>query len=142
MITKNKMELKNFIKTNKKKLIIAGVILILVLILKPSKDEADIKTEPALFSDLRQEVSLTGTVESKDIAELAFESSGKVTNIFVEENQLVKKGQRLITLNSADLSARRAQNQARYEAEVSRLEESNRLLDVEKNKLIEMQSGA
>ncbi len=129
-------------KPHKKKLITLGVIIVLVILLTPGDKELEIQTQEVVRDDLVQEVSLTGTVESKNIASLAFETSGKVASILASENQQVKKGQTLLSLNTQDLNARRAQAYARYQVEEIRVQEAKSLLEVEKSKLIDLESGA
>lgn len=136
------MQLKETYLKNKKKIIGGVIFLVLVLILKPSSTEPKIETQVVEKGNLRQEVSLTGTVESRNIASLAFESSGKVQNIFVNENQKVNKGEKLIALNSDTYVARRSQNYARYEVEKLREKEAERLLEAEKAKLEDLKNGA
>ena len=142
MITKCNMQLKEIYKTHKKKFIIAGSLLLLILIFKPSSKEPNIETQEVLRGDLRQEVSLTGTVESKNIASLAFEGSGKVKTIHVAENQKVSKGDKLISLNIDTFAARRSQNFARYEVEKLREKEAERILEAERAKLEDLKNGA
>ncbi|MBI96667.1 hypothetical protein CL656_05935 [bacterium] len=136
------MQLKEIYKNHKKKLIWGAVALVLIVVFKPSDKEPTIETQTVERGDLRQEVSLTGTVESRNIASLAFEGSGKVQKIHVSENQKVKKGEKLISLNADTFFARRSQNFARYEVEKLREKEAERLLDVEKAKLEDLKSGA
>ena len=136
------MQIKEFYKKHKKKIISVGVFILLILIFKPSSKEPQIETQSVERGDLRQEISLTGTVESRNIASLAFEGSGKVRTIHVEENQNVKKGDKLVSLNVDSYIARRNQNYARYEVEKLREKEAERLLNAEKAKLEDLKNGA
>jgi len=136
------MQFKEIYRNHKKKIIWGVAILFLILVFKPSNKEPKIETQTVERADLRQEVSLTGTVESRNIASLAFEGSGKVQKIHVSENQKVKKGKKLISLNADTFFARRSQNFARYEVEKLREKEAERLLDAEKAKLEDLKGGA
>ncbi|MBT5346870.1 efflux RND transporter periplasmic adaptor subunit [bacterium] len=136
------MQFKEIYRNHKKKIIWGVAILFLILVFKPSNKESKVETQTVERADLRQEVSLTGTVESRNIASLAFEGSGKVQKIHVAENQQVKKGEKLISLNADTYFARRSQNFARYEVEKLREKEAERLLDAEKAKLEDLKGGA
>lgn len=136
------MQFNETYKKHKKKIISVGLLILLILIFKPSSKEPQIETQSVERGDLRQEVSLTGTVESRNIASLAFEGSGKVRTIHVSENQTVKKGDKLVSLNLDSFAARRNQNYARYEVEKLREKEAERLLNAEKAKLEDLKNGA
>jgi len=74
-------------------------------------------------TDLTQEVSVTGKVEPADKVDLAFNSEGRVSNIYVNVGDEVYRGQMLARLNSAQYSAQYLQSQASLEAEKAKLEE-------------------
>ena len=59
--------------------------------------------------DVRETVAVSGFVEAKNQAELAFPASGVVTGVLVEEGDLVEAGDILATLGSSELVAERAQ---------------------------------
>jgi multidrug efflux pump subunit AcrA (membrane-fusion protein) len=70
---------------------------------------------------LRQTVSETGTIEAADTEDLSFPASGKVTGVDVTLGQLVTKGQKLATLDSASLRVSAAQAEVSLESARSRL---------------------
>ena len=55
--------------------------------------------------ELIQEVSVTGRVEPAESVNLSFETSGRVSAIYVDVGDQVKVGQELLRLNSADMQA-------------------------------------
>jgi HlyD family secretion protein len=62
--------------------------------------------------DLRQKVSVTGTVKPIDSLNLTFEQNGKIEKVNVKTGDRVKKGDVLITLTSQELWAQQKQAQA------------------------------
>lgn len=74
-------------------------------------------------TNLTQEVNVTGKVRPASKVDLAFESTGKVSGVYVEVGDKVYAGQRLANLNSAQYQAQYSQAVASLDAEKSRLEE-------------------
>jgi macrolide-specific efflux system membrane fusion protein len=63
-------------------------------------------------ADLVQEVSVTGTVKPAQEVDLAFERSGKVSEIYVKVGEPVATGEVLAVLDNSELSAKLAQARA------------------------------
>jgi multidrug efflux pump subunit AcrA (membrane-fusion protein) len=59
--------------------------------------------------EVLETVSVSGFVEANRIADLAFLSTGVVTDVLIEEGEVVKSGQILATLASPQLVAERAE---------------------------------
>ena len=96
-------------------------------------------------ADIEKQVFVTGTLEPKEDANLAFEIGGKVKQVYVQVGDKVKKGQKLITLHSGDLWTQKLAQSARLEAEKARLEEIERgarpeELNVQKTRLYKTQT--
>lgn len=70
-----------------------------------------------------QEVSTTGRVRPAESVDLAFEKSGRVLKINVKVGDIVKEGDKLITLENSDILAQLSQARANYESEKAKLEE-------------------
>jgi len=70
-----------------------------------------------------QEVSVTGRVEAAQSVDLAFEKSGKVSQISVKVGDQVKNGQLLASLANGDLAAQVNQAQASLQKEEIKLQE-------------------
>ncbi len=95
---------------NKKIWWITGVILIIGVIgfvlLKADKNLTDeIETEQVKITDLARIIGETGIIEANQEVNLSFETSGLVSQIFVNEGDTVKAGERLISLQADKLNA-------------------------------------
>lgn len=71
-----------------------------------------------------QGVSVSGAVEAKNTAELAFPTTGKVIEVFVEEGAVVAPGEVLATLGSANLAAQRTEAAATLRGAQAQLDET------------------
>jgi multidrug efflux pump subunit AcrA (membrane-fusion protein) len=86
-------------------LLIATAVFLLVHVLNPkTPDWITAKVEKGDVSEI---VSVSGTIEAKNNAALAFPSTGIVTEVFVQEGQEVAQGEVLATLASSQLVAQR-----------------------------------
>ncbi len=133
------MKILEFAKKHKVKLIIV-ILIISYIALKP-QPKPEIETLEVSMQDISQEVSVVGTVEAAQSAELAFEVSGKLQAINVNVNDEVKIGQNLASLNAADLAASRMNKVALLNSEKARLEQIQAQIDAEKSKLLDLQKG-
>ena len=107
-----------------------------------SKEEiVEYDTITAEKSNLIQEVSVTGRVKAAESADLAFETSGRITEIFVEIGENVEAGQELISLNNADLSALKRQAQAGASSAQATLQQYQAALETQRIKLDELKRG-
>lgn len=64
-----------------------------------------VKVETLYAEQVNREISLYGRTEPDRFATLRAEVKGQVTDIFVQEGQLVKQGQKILSLDSNDLKA-------------------------------------
>lgn len=114
-------------KFSKKRAIIGLIIILAVIVgfvlVKKGGRETDYEFVIANRGNIIREVSATGTVKAAQTVDLAFESSGKVGQIFIKVGDKIAVGSRLITLENSVLSAQLAQAQANFEAEQARLNE-------------------
>lgn len=69
-------------------------------------------SEPAVIGDLVVTVSATGTLQPTKSVDVGIELSGTLVNVLVEENDYVKKGQILATLDTAKLQDNVTKSQA------------------------------
>lgn len=98
-------KIKDLIK-NHKKLLIAGLILLAILILFFLKHENKIlESYTVALGDVQQSVELSGKIETSAKADLGFASSGRIGKIYVKNNQKVLSGQVLAQLEIGDLLA-------------------------------------
>ena len=72
---------------------------------------------------IREEVSVTGRVQSAGRIDLSFRATGNVSNILIENGDEVKKGQILASLENNDLWSQLEQAQASLDAEIAQLNE-------------------
>lgn len=90
-------------------------------------------TDTAKRGDVRQTVEAVGTVISERDLNLQFGISGIVSNVYVQEGDIVKAGQRLAQLRAGNVSADIASAAARVaqaEADLREMEAGSRIEDV------------
>jgi HlyD family secretion protein len=102
---------------NKSSFAIAGAIIVVGIAVYLIVDAVRPKTPDWVTAtvergDVSEIVSVSGYVEAKNTANLAFPSSGTVTEVFVKEGQQVVQGEVLATLGSSQLVARKKEVQA------------------------------
>lgn len=110
----------------KKKLIYGGVALVVIILLISlfSKGKgAQGETVTVTRGDIVSEVSVTGTVKPTKSLDLAFERSGRLTQIRVNVGDKVTEGQTLLSLDNGDLYAQLSQAQAQLASQQSRLDQ-------------------
>ena len=100
-----------------------------------------LNTMTAKKADLIQEVSVTGTVEPAESVNLSFEITGKVKEIHAEVGDHVEVGQKLISLNDADIQAQLNQAYAGASAANALVQQYQAALDAQKAKLEELKLG-
>lgn len=87
------------------------------------------ETQPAKVADLTVTVSATGTIQPITQVEIGSEQSGVVRQVLVEENDAVKTGQPLATLDTARLEAQRARMAAQVAAAEARVANAKAALE-------------
>lgn len=114
-------KLRELIKESTKKTrLIGGAIILVVVVLAgltPSSKDEDLPIETAVAGvrDLSISFSVDGATEVEK-AELKFQSSGEVAQIYVSEGDIVRKGAYIAQLNVQDLSIRLQSAQDDYRA--------------------------
>jgi len=110
--------LKKIKKLKKKNKIILGIVLIIILIILAfiifSKEKSPYTFVKVLRSDVIEQVSATGTVESAEEIDLRFKTSGIIESINVKIGDSVKKGTYLVRLSSGSEYSQYLQAQALY----------------------------
>ncbi|SNT06352.1 Multidrug efflux pump subunit AcrA (membrane-fusion protein) [Anaerovirgula multivorans] len=103
---------------------ILGIVL-LYLLTGCGRSQADteegLTIKPVAVMELKEEsrpitLHYTGRVEAKDLIKYSFKTSGKIAQIFVEEGQLVKKGDKLALLEGEELKFSLDATKAQMEA--------------------------
>jgi len=118
------VEMRNILK--KTPLYLRVIILLVLFILvyfiffnSDSNDVADtIVITPTNFT---QKLSVSGTVEASQSADLGFAQSGRIANVRVAVGDTVKKGDVLVSIENGDLQAALLQRQAVLNREISNL---------------------
>ncbi|KKQ80255.1 MAG: Efflux transporter, RND family, MFP subunit [Parcubacteria group bacterium GW2011_GWC2_38_7] len=137
------MTLPNILKKKATMIIVIIMIIVIVgaIILSKGNNAPVYTTVIAEKSDLKQEVSVTGTVKAANNVELAFEKPGKVSKINVKVGDTVKTGQLLASLTSNDLFAQSSQAAASLESSRALLMNYESALAMQQAKLNELKSG-
>lgn len=126
----------------KKNLGYLAMALFVLFVFSPNKQEVKIETVKAQIGNLVDEVSVTGSVKPIRQADLAFEVSGKVTRVNVEENQMVKTGDVLFELERNSLFAQSMSAQAQVEIELARIGQYESQVNAERARLEDLKAGA
>lgn len=92
---------------------VAGIVLFL---LRDGTPAASYRTEAVSRGDVRVTVSATGKVQPTNQVEVGSEQSGIVSDVLVEENEAIRKGQVLARLDTAKLANTVARAEASLEA--------------------------
>ncbi|KOA19809.1 multidrug resistance protein MdtA [Clostridium homopropionicum DSM 5847] len=76
---------------------------------KDNKAEVKEKVIPVKTMKIEEEgiqnsITYTGIVNAKEVGKYSFKSAGKISNVYVEKGQKVAKGQKLVSLDTKDLS--------------------------------------
>ncbi|WP_221801765.1 efflux RND transporter periplasmic adaptor subunit [Oceanobacter mangrovi] len=68
---------------------------------RPGNGSEDWLTEALAYGDIEQSVAATGTLEPKNYVEVGAQVSGQIEHLFVEEGDLVEKGQLLAEIDAS-----------------------------------------
>src|SRR5690348_13755108 len=107
--------------TGRKKLLIAGAVLALVIIvvvsiLQANKNMVTVQTGTAVKQDITSLVTASGEIRPQNYTNVLGQGFGKITDIDVKEGDIVKKGDVLLRVESiqpaADVKAQQANLQA------------------------------
>ncbi|MBN1906859.1 MAG: efflux RND transporter periplasmic adaptor subunit [Deltaproteobacteria bacterium] len=80
------------------------------------------------------ELLFSGTIEARE-ADISFQATGRVSDIYVDEGARVEKGQDIMSLDPAEFEARREQAKASLSASVKEMEQLKVELEVAKSVL-------
>lgn len=97
--------MKNFFTANRKKIIIALVVIIGILFFVFKNNNKEVKTSEIKKGDLQEELILSGEVDAVNYAKLSFETSGKIVYVGVTEGEKVNKGRLISKLDSTVLNS-------------------------------------
>ena len=115
-------KIKDIFKRHKKYFLIGGGVLVIIIFFISRGGGDDKEVYAVGRANLEQSVVLSGKVETSDKADLGFAVSGRLSQIFVKNNQSVSAGQMLAQLEVDDLLADLKIKQASYKISDSDLE--------------------
>ncbi len=94
--------------TKKKVIIIALIVLVgIYLLLKPTKSQFNIKDfdlDTVSIGDITKTITANGTINPVNVINVGTQVSGTIEKIYVDYNDVVKKGQRLAELDTSILT--------------------------------------
>jgi len=107
------------------KLISIGILVLLVIVIFFLRGNGEQEYSLAIVErgDIREEVSVTGRVQSAGRIDLSFRATGNVSKIMVETGDGAKAGQVLASLENNDLWSQLEQARANLDAETAQLNE-------------------
>src|SRR3989338_9024960 len=111
----------HFLKTHKTLWLIAVLLVAGGVYFMQKEEVSPYETASIKRSDVVQEVSVTGRVESEAQVELAFESGGRVSAMPSPVGSHIARGDVLVRLDASELLSLRAQAQANLEYELANL---------------------
>ncbi|MCC6918115.1 MAG: efflux RND transporter periplasmic adaptor subunit [Alphaproteobacteria bacterium] len=138
----------------RRRLIWGGIVLAVLLVgyffLASGGDDAAYKTEAVKRGPLSVKVTATGTLQPIDQVEVGAEVSGRVVDVKVDFNTLVKKNDILAQIDTTQLEARRVQTEAQLAAAKAGVREAeaslsdarrrlDRLSDLRKSRTVSQQ---
>lgn len=114
---------------------VVGVLFLLfvyAVFLKKPKSYVEIQLEAIQSETLFTEVSATGTINPIETVTVGTQVSGEITDVYVDFNDQVKKGQLLARLDTRNLSSSLNESRANVEKAEIMVEQSKRSLEREK----------
>ncbi|MCX7634933.1 MAG: efflux RND transporter periplasmic adaptor subunit, partial [Syntrophales bacterium] len=126
-------QLRHVAATHKKKLALAGVVIIATVALlfylrNNAADERRFRTEKAVRGDIIATVTATGKVDAVTTVIVGTQISGMIKELFVDYNSPVKKNQLLARIDPAIYEAQLMQAKANYLAAQANLEKAEAML--------------
>jgi len=107
---------KHWFKRKKKLVIWLSIALVVVLLvvggIMSGGKKAEYTTYITQKNDLKQSVDATGKIESAEMIDLNFKTTGRIQKIYINAGDVVRAGQRLASLESGALSSQVADAQA------------------------------
>lgn len=135
-------------KKGSKRLVIGAIVIVLIVIIaypkiKPlftseergggpsntGRRALNVRAEILRYGQMSEQVRSTGALSAEEDVELAFETAGKLIQIYFVEGSRVQKGQLLAKVNDAQLQAQLQKLQAQLKLAEDRLYRQNVLLE-------------
>ncbi len=120
-----------------------GLIIIVSIVVSAVRNggTGDSELVTVARADIRQEVSITGSVKPAEDVSLAFETSGKIARVNVKVNDRVASGDVLAELDRGELNAQLASAQASVASALALQRQYQAALDAQQAKLDELKRG-
>jgi len=109
--------------------ILAGSVLGVTLIRKGRNGAVKYRTEAVGRGDIEAVVVTSGTLNPIDLVDVGSQVSGKVDKLYVDFNDMVKKGQIVAELDLEPLNLKIQQNEANYQSRVASLDRAKVAVD-------------
>ncbi|PZV22943.1 MAG: efflux transporter periplasmic adaptor subunit [Snowella sp.] len=103
-------------------LVVGGMTYRLVMNPKTSIDLEKL-TVPAVSENLKVEIKASGTVQPVQTVNISPKTPGRLLQLFVEQGDVVVRGQRLAVMDNRDIYAEGMQAQARFDETIARYRE-------------------
>jgi len=100
-----------------------GVVVVVGIVIAVAKKPVKLVTITAHRGDIKEEISVTGSVASSENVDLAFQSSGRVASVNVVTGNHVGAGQILMSLDTAELQGQKQLQQAQVEEAQAKLDQ-------------------
>ncbi len=139
---------KVLFKNKRSKIIIWSVILLIIVVevvssldlFSSEKSSIEVKTEKIGLGSISNTVTATGTLEASVTVDVGTQVSGKINNIYVDYNSLVKKGDLIAVLDTKSLESTLQSSKATLDAAEAKLKyekaKYNKYKDLNEKQLI------
>ncbi len=98
-------KITGFLKVNKKKILIVGGVLILLVIIFSGKKGEDLPIYTVVRDNLVEEIVVSGTIDTDQRVDLSFSDIGRIASVSVDRGDAVSSGRVLASLDTGDLEA-------------------------------------
>ena len=122
--------MKNYFKTNWKRLLIGVVIIVaLVVLIGGGRDDENLRTYAVIRQDISNDLLLAGEARPVEGAEMAFITGGMVEGVYKKAGDSVRTGDKIIELDNSSLRADLREAEANLALERAESRVSNAELD-------------
>lgn len=97
--------MSTFLKKNWKRFLGVIVLVVLIMVIVDGKKEVVLATHTVARQDVSDTLILSGKVEPVDRVEMAFAGSGIIDNVFKQNGDAVRLGEKIVELDNASLRA-------------------------------------
>lgn len=109
--------------------VIIAIIGVVMYFTRPKNKGPEYNTAKVSKADIAQTVSITGEIVPVSSADLSFEGTGTVTDVYVEVGDEVKKGDRIMEIDDSVMSSQLKEAYLELEKQTEILQQSRRTWD-------------